>query len=118
MLVNIAAFRSKGRVPAVSWQHPLTQAVLVRCSQPKVGITRARCLDDELMIDLIAKLNNNSKTLYLVDSRYETISLNTVGDLSFLGSMFGVAFLSLCGVGLLQMLLQILSWVMAWKAQV
>lgn len=33
----IASYRSKERLPAVVWQHPITKASLSRCAQPLVG---------------------------------------------------------------------------------
>lgn len=84
-LVSIAEFRSKGRVPTLSWQHPHNGSSLSRCAQvrqlqllliltwlvcqPRTGITRTRCTPDENLVNAIKKLNQNSKTLYLVDSR-------------------------------------------------
>ena len=37
-LVDVVRFRSKGRIPAVTWYHKRTGCVLVRASQPLVGI--------------------------------------------------------------------------------
>lgn len=37
-LVQVAAYRSKGRLPALSWIHPRTMATITRCSQPRVTI--------------------------------------------------------------------------------
>lgn len=37
-MVEIVKFRSKGRIPAVTWYHKRTGCVLVRASQPLVGI--------------------------------------------------------------------------------
>lgn len=31
-------FRSRGRIPAITWRHPRNNAVLARCSQPLVGM--------------------------------------------------------------------------------
>lgn len=48
-----AEYRSKGRLPAVVWRHPATGAVLVRCSQPRSGLTGVTCKEDESIVDAI-----------------------------------------------------------------
>lgn len=35
----VAAFRSRGRIPVLSWIHPESQATITRCSQPLVGVS-------------------------------------------------------------------------------
>lgn len=34
----VANFRSRGRIPVLSWIHPESQATITRCSQPLVGV--------------------------------------------------------------------------------
>lgn len=69
-LVTCAKFRSKGRIPAIVYQHPITRAVMARCSQPLSGVTGKRCVEDERNIELIRKINpTNDKTLYFMDAR-------------------------------------------------
>lgn len=34
----VAQFRSRGRIPVLSWIHPESQATITRCSQPLVGV--------------------------------------------------------------------------------
>ncbi|GAM17849.1 hypothetical protein SAMD00019534_010240 [Acytostelium subglobosum LB1] len=48
-LDSVFKFRSRGRIPALSWKHPYNGASITRCSQPLVGITRSRCTEDEMM---------------------------------------------------------------------
>lgn len=38
-LRSVAAFRSRGRIPVLSWIHPESQATITRCSQPLVGVS-------------------------------------------------------------------------------
>lgn len=38
-LIAVAAFRSRGRIPVLSWIHPESQATITRCSQPLVGVS-------------------------------------------------------------------------------
>eukprot|EP01012_Entosiphon_sulcatum_P062274 TRINITY_DN8849_c0_g1_i1.p1 TRINITY_DN8849_c0_g1~~TRINITY_DN8849_c0_g1_i1.p1 ORF type:complete len:803 (+),score=136.61 TRINITY_DN8849_c0_g1_i1:211-2409(+) len=40
-------YRSRGRVPAISWIHPRNGSVLARCSQPLPGVRGQRSLADE-----------------------------------------------------------------------
>lgn len=36
---TVANYRSRGRVPVLSWIHPESQATITRCSQPLVGVS-------------------------------------------------------------------------------
>lgn len=47
----VAAFRSRGRLPVLCWKNPASMATILRCSQPRVGITGARSADDEAVCD-------------------------------------------------------------------
>lgn len=44
------------------------QAALCRCSQPLTGFS-ARCLEDELLLQAILKVNEGSTALHVVDTR-------------------------------------------------
>lgn len=35
---SVAVYRSRGRIPVLSWIHPESQATITRCSQPLVGV--------------------------------------------------------------------------------
>lgn len=65
----VAAFRSKGRIPVLSWIHPLSQAAIVRCSQPLVGVAGKRSAADEKYIQMIMDANAQSHKLYIMDAR-------------------------------------------------
>lgn len=56
-LEAVFRFRSKGRIPALVWVHPETQAVLARCAQPSVGLRMKRCPEDELLLETIRTLS-------------------------------------------------------------
>jgi myotubularin-related protein 1/2 len=49
-LAKVKSFRSKGRIPAVIYQYPHNSAVILRSSQPNVGITFGRCAADEKLL--------------------------------------------------------------------
>lgn len=36
----VASFRSRGRIPVLSWIHSESQATITRCSQPLVGVRK------------------------------------------------------------------------------
>uniref|UniRef100_A0A672ZNT4 Myotubularin n=1 Tax=Sphaeramia orbicularis TaxID=375764 RepID=A0A672ZNT4_9TELE len=67
-LRRVAAFRSRGRIPVLSWIHRENQAVIVRCSQPLVGMSGKRNKDDERYLDLIREANETTK-LTIYDAR-------------------------------------------------
>jgi len=60
-LAAIAGFRSKARVPALTWCHPVTKTTLWRCSQPRVGMTNNACREDEWLFACIRDANLYSR---------------------------------------------------------
>lgn len=69
-LIKGAAFRSKGRLPALSWLNPRNLASITRCSQPRVGLAGKRCAEDEALIQAILQVNpTNNKQLHILDAR-------------------------------------------------
>eukprot|EP01102_Stenamoeba_stenopodia_P002829 TRINITY_DN1269_c0_g2_i1.p1 TRINITY_DN1269_c0_g2~~TRINITY_DN1269_c0_g2_i1.p1 ORF type:complete len:741 (+),score=156.13 TRINITY_DN1269_c0_g2_i1:149-2371(+) len=72
-LKSVAAFRSRGRIPAVVWRHPVHGSTISRCSQPSVGLKGNSCTED---IQLLSQLRNtNQQALYVLDSRPKTNAL-------------------------------------------
>jgi len=63
-----AKFRSKGRLPALTFYHSSTGAALVRCSQPLSGLN-GRSTEDERYLGTIVAANPTSTFLYIVDTR-------------------------------------------------
>lgn len=99
-LLQTAAFRSKGRVPVITWKHAGTHATLSRCSQPITGMLRKRNKADEKLIDCIREINpTNSDMLSFMDARplkaavgnaimgkgFENMANYGQADLQFLG---------------------------------
>ncbi|XP_014292466.1 myotubularin-related protein 2 isoform X2 [Halyomorpha halys] len=68
----VAAFRSRGRLPILSWIHPESQATLTRSSQPLVGVSGKRSRDDEKYIQLIMDANAQSHKMFICDARPST----------------------------------------------
>lgn len=67
-LMESAKFRSKGRLPVLSYLHS-NEAAICRCSQPLSGFSN-RSLEDEQLLEHILSANpNNVKELYIVDTR-------------------------------------------------
>lgn len=67
MLMGSSRFRSKGRLPALTYLHS-NKASICRCSQPLSGFS-ARCLEDEQMLEAIRKTNQTTDYMYVVDTR-------------------------------------------------
>lgn len=80
----VAAFRSKGRIPALTWIHPSNTSSLWRCSQPKVGLNSSRCLEDEKMLKTLSRINSSNRIVWIVDARPK---LNAYGN-RFTGAGF------------------------------
>ena len=57
-LAAVIKFRSKGRIPVVTWYNKRTGGVLVRASQPQIGLTSKRCEEDEYLCNLYRMKGN------------------------------------------------------------
>lgn len=68
-LRQVAQFRSKGRIPVLSWLHPESQASLTRCAQPCVGVSGKRSKEDERYVQMIMDANAQSHKIYIMDAR-------------------------------------------------
>ncbi|XP_044538828.1 myotubularin-related protein 8 [Gracilinanus agilis] len=68
MVVGCAKFRSRGRIPVLSYFHKENNAAICRCSQPLSGFG-SRCLEDEQMLQTISQANPGSPFIYVVDTR-------------------------------------------------
>lgn len=69
LLEVVASFRSRGRIPVLSWIHPESQATITRCSQPNVGVSGKRCTEDENYLQMIMDANAQSHKVYIMDAR-------------------------------------------------
>ncbi|KAL6049666.1 Myotubularin-related protein 2 [Balamuthia mandrillaris] len=69
LLPSVKEFRTKGRIPVCCRKHPTCNAVITRCSQPRVSLSHQRGHADELLIANILRANPTSETLYLMDAR-------------------------------------------------
>ncbi|KAL3312544.1 Myotubularin- protein 6 [Cichlidogyrus casuarinus] len=68
-LVGSSKFRSKGRLPVLTYLHPTNHSSLCRSSQPLSGFNN-KCTEDILMLDLIRRNNTSSDhLLHIVDAR-------------------------------------------------
>ncbi|KAI4880105.1 hypothetical protein NFI96_031690, partial [Prochilodus magdalenae] len=68
VIIGSAKFRSRGRLPVLSYYHRDTSAAVCRSSQPLSGFS-ARSLEDEQMLQAIMKSNPASEYMYVVDTR-------------------------------------------------
>ncbi|NXX98810.1 MTMR8 protein, partial [Centropus bengalensis] len=68
VVIGSARFRSRGRIPVLSYLYKENNASICRCSQPLSGFS-ARCLEDEQMLQAIREANPGSPFMYVVDTR-------------------------------------------------
>ena len=68
-LKKVAEFRSRERIPVLSWMHPESQATICRCSQPLVGARGNRSEADENMVQKIMAANAGSHRICIMDAR-------------------------------------------------
>uniref|UniRef100_A0A8C2N7N4 Myotubularin n=1 Tax=Cricetulus griseus TaxID=10029 RepID=A0A8C2N7N4_CRIGR len=68
-LRRVATFRSRNRISVLSWIHPENKMVIMRCSQPLVGMSGKRNKDDEKYLDVIRETNRQISKLTIYDAR-------------------------------------------------
>ncbi|XP_074649739.1 phosphatidylinositol-3,5-bisphosphate 3-phosphatase MTMR6-like isoform X2 [Tubulanus polymorphus] len=68
VLIGSSRFRSRGRLPVLSYLNSRNGAAICRCSQPLAGFS-ARCVEDEQMLQAIRKSNKASRYMFVVDTR-------------------------------------------------
>lgn len=68
VLMGSSRFRSRGRLPVLSYLHNKNKAAICRCSQPLAGFS-ARCVEDEVLLQAIRKANPATRYMYVVDTR-------------------------------------------------
>ncbi|ETL89758.1 hypothetical protein L917_11344, partial [Phytophthora nicotianae] len=81
VLAVASKFRSKGRIPVLSWRDRHTGAVICRSSQPLVGLGQKQCDKDVFLIQAIAAANPSSTKLVIIDARpwKNAVAQKTVG---------------------------------------
>eukprot|EP00039_Didymoeca_costata_P011981 m.171162 g.171162 ORF g.171162 m.171162 type:complete len:806 (+) comp15347_c0_seq3:491-2908(+) len=68
-ILECAKFRSKGRLPALSYYHQRTGTALVRCAQPLVGASGRRCESDEFVLRAVRNASPHPDLLVIIDAR-------------------------------------------------
>jgi len=68
-LLEVAEFRSRRRIPLMSWVDPESSVALARSSQPKVGLLRGRSHADERMLAALALCGPAPGGLVILDAR-------------------------------------------------
>lgn len=56
-------YRSKQRIPALSYLHPINNCTITRCAQPMVGFQNKRSIQDEKLLAAIFNTTHNSRPL-------------------------------------------------------
>ncbi|XP_029096016.1 myotubularin-related protein 8 [Monodon monoceros] len=67
-VVGSSKFRSKERVPMLSYLYKENNPAIYHCSQPLSGFY-THCIDDELLLEAISQTNPESQFMYVVDTR-------------------------------------------------
>ncbi|EDV24375.1 uncharacterized protein TRIADDRAFT_56124 [Trichoplax adhaerens] len=67
-LTGSASFRSRGRLPVLTYYHKYNKTALCRSSQPLTGM-RGRSVDDEQLLQAVIQSNPKSPVMYIVDTR-------------------------------------------------
>lgn len=67
--MQVAAFRSKSRLPALSWISPRTKATITRCAQPRVGMLGKRSEADENYMQALVQATPSRAKVQIIDAR-------------------------------------------------
>lgn len=68
-LMKASQFRTKNRIPTLTWKHPSNDATLCRSSQPNVGLLGSGDRSDEQLMEAIKQSNPAGELLHLCDAR-------------------------------------------------
>ncbi|CAD5209179.1 unnamed protein product [Bursaphelenchus xylophilus] len=68
-LHSVGEFRSKKRIPILSWYDHNTTVSITRCAQPMVGVTSKKSSSDEKMLQCILDANRRNARLKILDAR-------------------------------------------------
>ncbi|CAO4361254.1 unnamed protein product [Caenorhabditis nigoni] len=68
-LKKLGEYRSKERIPVLSWIDQNTLASISRCSQPMTGLASKKCNEDEIHLTNIMNANANCRELLILDAR-------------------------------------------------
>eukprot|EP01138_Halocafeteria_seosinensis_P008674 gb/GECG01008866.1/.p1 GENE.gb/GECG01008866.1/~~gb/GECG01008866.1/.p1 ORF type:complete len:1419 (+),score=156.48 gb/GECG01008866.1/:1-4257(+) len=65
-----AQFRSRGRLPVLTWHHPANGAAILRSAQPLIGLRRKSCEEDEKLLHHAREASPHaSERLVILDAR-------------------------------------------------
>lgn len=76
-LQEASKFRSKGRLPVLTWHHPINGSCIIRCAQPLVGVIGHSSKPDEEILSAASSCNPNRKSFSILDLRPK---LNAIGN--------------------------------------
>eukprot|EP00658_Telonema_sp_P-2_P067785 TRINITY_DN5671_c0_g1_i4.p1 TRINITY_DN5671_c0_g1~~TRINITY_DN5671_c0_g1_i4.p1 ORF type:complete len:663 (-),score=146.19 TRINITY_DN5671_c0_g1_i4:342-2330(-) len=68
-IVEVAKFRSSGRLPVLCWKNKHGFASITRCSQPMIGAFSKECASDQKLLLEIGATNVIDDTLHIFDCR-------------------------------------------------
>uniref|UniRef100_A0A8C6QY60 Myotubularin phosphatase domain-containing protein n=1 Tax=Nannospalax galili TaxID=1026970 RepID=A0A8C6QY60_NANGA len=66
---RVASFRSWDQIPLLSWIHPESQAMVIRCSQPMIGVSGKCSKEDKKYLQAIMDSNAQSHKIFIFDAR-------------------------------------------------
>jgi len=70
LLKGSAAFRSRARLPVLTWHHPANGATICRCAQPLTGLRSTRSAADEELLELIRQASPRpASEVIILDAR-------------------------------------------------
>lgn len=73
VITHASKYRSKQRIPALSYYYAPNGCTITRCSQPLLGIQKSRSVQDEKLIDEIFKSSDSpTKKNLIIDARPTT----------------------------------------------
>jgi len=79
-LIQAVKHRSKGRIPVLTYLHWANQGTISRSSQPMVGITQNRSLQDERLVEAIFMSHAYDQGFHMESTVYGSTQCNLIVD--------------------------------------
>jgi len=71
-LQEVFKFRSRGRIPALTYYYKPKQTSIIRCAQPMAGVAFRNCKEDEMLLGAVCGVSGNPERFVIFDCRSST----------------------------------------------
>jgi len=69
VMYKVANFRKQKRLPIVTWYNQKTDTIIIRSSQPAIGMWKERSVEDEMYLKMLMETSKRQDQLIIADCR-------------------------------------------------